>query len=103
MYGVVLFFISTLLMMARMVSFFLKRSPGICSDLGMRSSLPSSSRMRTSFFQVWYTSPVKISPTLPEYFLKTLAFSMSMMRPCRFWRMFRMPRRPKEERLSLRV
>ena len=32
---------------------FLKRSPGICSDFGMRSSFPSSSRIRTSFFQVW--------------------------------------------------
>ena len=53
MYGVVLFFISTLLMMARTVSFFLKCSPGICSLRGMCNSLPSSSSKRTSFPQVW--------------------------------------------------
>ena len=90
--------ISTLSMIALILSPFLYLSLGICSDLGTTSSLSSLSSNNTSLLNIWYTSAVIISPTSSLYLANTTSFSRSLIFCIRFWRAVSTNLLPKSER-----
>ncbi len=57
--------------------------------------MPSSSNSSISFFQIWCTSALTISPIRSSYFLTSMLFFKSFIRPAKVCLAAKMARRPK--------